>query len=365
MAATDKAQEKQIEGVDDDVVGGLDDFIMQAQTRVGDTGAEVAPGDDLPEDDDDNDGDGVLPGEDLSRDEPGGDTPDLKAADGGDHPTGDDPDGADGRKFRFKDHAAAEKGYDGILSRVTRAEQKAAAASKRVDAIEQKDKDAQTQAAADAVAREKDQFIDSRYEDVIAGIEELDPTDPEYNKQKAALWAKAHKDIAAYKPDNSRTPEGPINGRLSPRPNGIPDASPGDAGGKDEFGPADYPSGPGVTDDGENPSSSEEVKTYVQGWLDENNVDVDMEDPAFIYYAANAPKKDEDGNPYGIDEQLEIVVRQTKQYHDKNNKRNLQKKHQPMGRGGGGGKGGGGSPSSNEKISISDALDHVASLRRI
>ncbi len=321
-----------------DIMGGYEQF-------------EVYRGDFFPEAEDDDVGD---PGSDPGADHSGapdasGDAPQGAAppeggttgdAAGGDAGGGEPSSG----QFRHKSHEEAERSYAHLMSRTTRAEQDNARLRRQLQDIEDaKKKQQQDQEAA----RQRDEFVQQKYEEAARAVDELDPDDPEYHTKTARIWADVHRSVDAFTPavDSSGGSDIPrASDMVGGQGQQAADAGAASAGdGSDPGGESGTTSPASPPDtaapaEGDDPGdgggyTQAEIHQKIDARIGEKTPGFDREDPAFIAFCGRAPTQDEQGRPLSIEDQIDYAIESTRAHYDKKRREMLQASAQPMDRG--------------------------------
>lgn len=245
--------------------------------------------------------------------------------------------------FRFKSQDEAEKGYKHIQAENTRITERN---KQLTEQIATRELDQQQQAQTEAVSLELEKAAQEMRMKLLDDIDALDPDDPAYRKQVAALQARA--DIAVARASSMFLPRAVT----APPPSPLPP----------------------VTD---NSTEVEQLRVYTRDVIAAPEIGLDPADPLFWSFAAQAPATDAQGQDIPLDGQIQWAVEQTKNYHARlfqNDPARVAEsasrsasqhalKGMPMGRAASGAP-----PVSREQkepLSLSDALDEAINLRRL
>ncbi|MFW5930448.1 MAG: hypothetical protein ACOCQI_01740 [Desulfosalsimonas sp.] len=307
---------------------------------------------------------------------------------------GGEPQGESG-KYRHKSLEEAERSYSNLLSRTTRAEQENARMREELEKMRAARQQEEKNQREEEVRRQRDEFINSKYEEATKAVDELDPDDPEYHNKVARIWADAHRSIDAFEPDVSSEPPPASEAVRAYASGGQGDRaaagleSPSQAGDQGEAGPEPSPSGlaepaggeaqaepaggeaqaepAGGEAQAEQGPSPEEIQQMIDARILEQSPGFDREDPAFIGFCGKVPSEDEQGNPLTIEQQIDRAIDMTRQHYDRKRRELLQENVQPMDRTGPGAGGSAGSSQSSpqQNETFGDIVEAAVSSRQL
>lgn len=184
---------------------------------------------------------------------------------------------------RFKSHEDAEKGYRELQREKTIADSRIQTLTEEIQRQKKQEKEAQDRQV------EEQSFTDyaqTRNEQALKEIDEIDPDDPDYRKKAAAAWARANKDIRFWKPAaQEAAPEAPKGEAPPAAPQGQSDQQ-----------------------------AVDDAREYVCGQLEA--VGLKPDDRLFWSIARTAPTKDAQGQPLELDAQIQWALAETKNYRD-------------------------------------------------
>lgn len=207
---------------------------------------------------------------------------------------GDDDD--DAASYRFKTHSEAEKGYKNLQSEHTRIAQENAELKRSLEARERE----KTEAAAREQA--ETEFRTYAADQRLAMLDEIDalnPDDPEYKKQVAAIQAKT--DLAIFTA-RQNAPLSAAQAKPPVKPGAAPATEPGAA--------------TAATPQAAAPAADKDaVVAYTREKITAPDIGLAADDPLFWTFALRAPKEDDSGNTLTLDDQISWAVEQTKNYH--------------------------------------------------
>lgn len=190
---------------------------------------------------------------------------------------------------RFESHEKAEEGYKNLQGEKTKTDQENARLRKEIA-----DRTNAETTAANRKKLKQDvvEFSQKRNKEALDAIDALDAEDPEYQDQVAGILAAKDGDISLFSMEHGMA--------LVPQ---APAAGPGE----------DPPASDADTVDGlPDNATPEEAKTYMQKKV--TDAGIDPTDRFFINASRLIPEKDDAGVPYTFDQQIDLVIKQTKDY---------------------------------------------------
>ena len=188
---------------------------------------------------------------------------------------------------RFKSHEEAEKGYQHLQRDKTMVDQRVAALTEELQRIKSQEQAKQERDAEETAFMD---FAQSRNEQALKEIDELDPDDPEYRKKAASAWARANKDIRYFSNTSGKPPQSGIPAQnqqpAPPAPAALPPQADQDA--------------------------SAEAVSYVKEKL--TAAKIPQDDLLFWKIARDVPATDPQGKPLDLDTQINWAIAETQNY---------------------------------------------------
>lgn len=191
---------------------------------------------------------------------------------------------------RFKSHEEAEKGYQHLQRDKTMVDQRVAALTEELQRIKSQEQAKQERDAEETAFMD---FAQSRNEQALKEIDELDPDDPEYRKKAASAWARANKDIRYFSNTSGKPPQSPS---AAPNQQAAPPAPEA----------ADAALSPPDQD------ASAKAVSYVKEKL--TAAKIPQDDLLFWKIARDVPATDPQGKPLDLDTQINWAIAETQNY---------------------------------------------------
>lgn len=193
------------------------------------------------------------------------------------------------KKPRFESHEKAEEGFRNLQAKNTKTEQENARLRQELTKQKAAEKLEENRAKLKQGIVE---YSQKRTKEALDAIDELDPDTNDYQDEVARIMAEKDGDINLYAIEQ---------GQIM-----APQAS---AAGQDER--VETPAA--AADELPADATPEEAKVYMEKKVEDAGLD--PKDPFFLNASRLVPEKDDGGVPLTFDQQIDLVIDQTKKYH--------------------------------------------------